>query len=949
MLNRNLYQNIRKQEKSKQTVVSTLPIQDVRIINEETGYTSYFVKSKIDELCTQNKILKGVLQVMPNNYSSGIVKTEFGIIHIPNKVHLNRALNGNSVYVNLLSVKQKNQEIFNWSIDQQQGDEHITQTLQHVIGHIVYTQPFEEIVLQCFLDSETKLAGILKFIPIDKRYPTIVVSDQLADIIPNQIFNIKILNWKPQMIYPAGEIISKDEVLQLADLSQIADYVMKVNGIPFNYKGDLDPLILQEIQYNEQQLIDDVGLPRSEVFGLNQNILNNYQKQIEKLSKRKLIFDSQNRRDFTNELVFTIDPDTAKDFDDACHIKLVASNGSTICLKQLSKLNSDDISTAFNNAIGYEIGVHIADVTHYVKPNSQIDLYAQSTKTSVYLTDRCCPMIPYELADGLCSLNPAVPRYTFSVVFRLNFVGELLPQTVWFGKSVIFSHARLDYVGAQMILDNKLTPDNNSTEINNFPVCLNCQSAIFLAVQTMNIIAVVLRKQREALGALQLRGDCTSFSINKTNNVVSIYGPEDAVDAHHLIEEFMVAANCLVGIRLVQSFPGCSILRKHPPPRKDDSVNKIVKNFGKLSFTNGSTVVKSIVNIASNMQHKIQFNEQFWSSKSQSMFLADSCFATNNLNKAEYIIGLSSEKSLFSHWGIHAQMYMHFTSPIRRYADDIAHRLLTESLKIESTGQSSIYCPNKLQIKELIKLYESVDFLPPIDYLKICDENQTLQDTIAHSDQTRDIQADVLEDVEDGKYVNLHSQKTMNMLKKSIENLLERGQQTASIYEEKQDVSPAAQAFREVEQALKNIGLPLQVLIDHTKSCNILSQAADKASSLHRSIMLHFWTNQQQKEVFATCFLISAKDNILLFFVPQFGISFTCNSNFLNKEGCILVEKFRTDLSLNQQFATEKQEVFELFSQVAVKSVSFEFLAPVSVQIISSQSVLDGVDYWLMG
>jgi ribonuclease R len=156
-------------------------------------------------------------------------------------------------------------------------------------------------------------------------------------------------------------------------------------------------------------------------------------------------------------MVFTIDPDTAKDFDDSCHVDLIIG-GKIVSFKELMEMEEIDRYKQMELVQGYEIGVHIADVTHYVQSQSELDKNAQASTTSVYLTDRCCPMFPYALADGLCSLNPAVPRYTYSVVFRLDKNCELMKQKVRFTKGLIVSYARLDYVAAQAMIDKTILP-----------------------------------------------------------------------------------------------------------------------------------------------------------------------------------------------------------------------------------------------------------------------------------------------------------------------------------------------------------------------------------------------------------------------------------------------------------------------------------------------------------
>lgn len=340
------------------------------------------------------------------------------------------------------------------------------------------------------------------------------------------------------------------------------------------------------------------------------------------------------RRDMRDTLTFTIDPKDAKDFDDALSFK-VLDNGN------------------------YEIGIHIADVSHYLQEGTILDDEAYSRATSVYLVDRVVPMLPEVLSNFACSLRPHEEKYTFSAVFELNNKAELMNQ--WFGRTVIYSDQRFAYEEAQHIIETK---GNNTipTEISIIGKEYVVDDTIVQATLKMDELAKILRRKRMAAGAISFDKVEVKFNLNEDAEPVGVYFKE-AKDSNHLIEEFMLLAN-----RKVAEFIGKQkktfIYRVHDEPNEDKLINMqtVISKFGyTLDLKSKQGISKSLNSLLENVQGKKEQN------------LIDT-LAIRSMSKASY----STEN--IGHYGLAFDYYSHFTSPIRRYPDVMAHRLLQHYL-----------------------------------------------------------------------------------------------------------------------------------------------------------------------------------------------------------------------------------------------------------------------------
>jgi ribonuclease R len=328
------------------------------------------------------------------------------------------------------------------------------------------------------------------------------------------------------------------------------------------------------------------------------------------------------RRDFRNITTFTIDPETAKDFDDALSI-LKLKNGN------------------------FEIGIHIADVSHYVQPNTALDKFAYEKSTSVYLVDGTLPMLPEKLSNELCSLKPNEDKLCFSAVFEIGNDGAIHHE--WFGKTIIHSNKRFTYEEAQQIIENR--------------------EGLFVdELITLNSIAHIIRKKRFAEGSINFDTVEPKFKLDDDGNPIAIILKERK-DAHLLIEDYMLLANKhvakLMNTAITKGLSVAFPYRIHDLPdiEKLKNFNEFAKQFGqRINITTPKKIAESFNTMMEELKGKPE--ENILTS------LAIRCMA-----KAIY-----STKNI-GHYGLGFVDYAHFTSPIRRYPDVLVHRILFEKLQ----------------------------------------------------------------------------------------------------------------------------------------------------------------------------------------------------------------------------------------------------------------------------
>jgi len=350
------------------------------------------------------------------------------------------------------------------------------------------------------------------------------------------------------------------------------------------------------------------------------------------------------RRDMRDVLTFTIDPKDAKDFDDALSFQKL-ENGN------------------------YEIGIHIADVSYYVLPDTILEEEAYNRATSVYLVDRVVPMLPEVLSNNACSLRPNEEKYTFSAVFEMDDKARLVDQ--WFGRTAINSNERFAYEEAQHVIETgeAQIPEDISIRGKEYSV----SDEIVEAILTFDRLAKIMRTARMDAGAISFDKIEVRFNLNEKSEPESVYFKE-AKDANKLIEEFMLLAN-----RKVAEFIGKQkktfVYRIHDEPDQEKlmALNGVVSRFGhSINLKDRKSVNKSLNQLLEDVKGKKEQN------------LVDT-LAIRSMSKAIY----TTEN--IGHYGLGFDYYTHFTSPIRRYPDVMVHRLLQYYLDGGKSAKSVVY------------------------------------------------------------------------------------------------------------------------------------------------------------------------------------------------------------------------------------------------------------------
>jgi ribonuclease R len=394
---------------------------------------------------------------------------------------------------------------------------------------------------------------------------------------------VRFLEWEKGEKKPEGEVVN---VLQAKDRNDMAmKEILIQNGFPLEFP---------KIVLDEANALDSA------------------------IDKNELA----KRRDYRDVLTFTIDPADAKDFDDALSIK---------------KTGKDE----------YEIGVHIADVSHFVKPGSALDVEGYSRATSVYLPDRVNPMLPEKISNELCSLRPDEDKYTFSVIFKINNKGKV--KDYWLGKTFTHSDHRFTYEDVQHIIESKT-------------------GKYVEEILYLNTLAKNYRKERFDNGAINFSSTEVKFQLDENGKPLGIIVKESK-ESHQLIEEFMLLANRTVAAHVakikINKKPLPFPYRIHDTP-DDEKLKPFVafaKKFGyKFNMNNEAEVASSFNQLLSDVHGK---PEQHVLEQLGIRTMAKAIYTSENIG----------------HYGLGFEFYCHFTSPIRRYPDVMVHRILQEILE----------------------------------------------------------------------------------------------------------------------------------------------------------------------------------------------------------------------------------------------------------------------------
>ncbi|CAF3410733.1 unnamed protein product [Rotaria sp. Silwood1] len=577
---------------------------------KEIIFPEHVSVSEVQRGIKSGKYLQGTFQASRENYLEANVfvqdSEKYNQLFVQGYRNLNRAVHDDIVAVEILPEQD-------WAIpfslviddkDDDQGDLVIEQeetglTVQGVSSKRTPSCRIVAIIKR----NWRQYCGILQeslpgakfhlFLPHEKRIPKVRIESRQAEELKNSRVMVQIDHWPRSSRYPHGHFIKT--LGKLGDKETENEVILAENDILHHEfpEAVLDCLPKLPWTITEEDLANRVDL-----------------------------------RDFC---IVSIDPPGCTDIDDALHCRLL-ENGN------------------------FECGVHIADVTHFVRPNTALDLEARERGTTVYLTDRRIDMLPVLLSGNLCSLRGGEERFAFSVRWEITSDAKII-KTI-FHKSIIKSKSAMTYEQAQTIKDDSGINDE-----------------IALSLRRLHSIAAQLRQKRLDKGALVLESSEVRFQLDtETHDPLSVMNKE-LRETNWLVEEFMLLANISVAEKIYELFPDCACLRKHPAPP--------ISNFDplvKAADTKG-------------FQVKANTGKELADSLDQAVLSAHPYFntmlrmlATRCMMQAVYFCsGFESDIKSFEHYGLATPIYTHFTSPIRRYADVLVHRLLAAGINADAT------------------------------------------------------------------------------------------------------------------------------------------------------------------------------------------------------------------------------------------------------------------------
>jgi ribonuclease R/exosome complex exonuclease DIS3/RRP44 len=627
--------------KKKGNIVKDLTRNIFRVLNEDSqksyNYKQIAAKLKISSTDGKTQILKKLAALTSENKIKEVGRGKFQVA-IDKKYSigtLDVTATGNGYFI----TEDYEDDIFIPNINLGKGLHN--DTVKAYVYKRRSGKKYEADVVEIIERAKTDFVGVLQkhktknfgFVVPDsnKMYADIFVSEnKMNGAVDGDKVQAKIIDWPKNSKNPFGKITTV--------LGKPGDHNTEMHSILLEY--DLPYEFEPEVEKEAENLPIEITK--------------------EEISKR---------RDMRKDLTFTIDPKDAKDFDDAL---------------SFTKLENGN----------YEIGIHIADVSHYLEPKTILDDEAYKRATSVYLVDRVVPMLPEMLSNGVCSLRPNEEKLTFSAVFEINKKAEIVGE--WFGRTVTYSDQRFAYEEAQSIIENcklsdAILPYKMPSDISITNKEYTVTKEVVEATLQLDELAKILRKKRMKQGAISFDRVEVKFHLDEEANPVGVFF-KTSKDANKLIEEFMLLAN-----RKVAEFIGFSkgkatnktfIYRVHDEPdvEKLASLQNMVSKFGyKINTDTKEATSESLNKLLSDVHGKAESN-------------MIETLTIRTMSKAVYTT------QNIGHYGLAFDYYSHFTSPIRRYPDVMTHRLLQHYLDGGDTPKSLPYeekCKHSSKREEL--------------------------------------------------------------------------------------------------------------------------------------------------------------------------------------------------------------------------------------------------------
>lgn len=603
----------------------------------EQLYPDYFSMAKMMTGIRTGTLHQGIFNVSPYNYLEGSVRVPAfdRSLLILGRENSNRAVQDDVVVVEVLpkaqwkapSTKIIEEETLNKNenadVDEGEGEAVVTEqerrALQEEVKRVhgknaegrqqptarvvgIIRRNWRQYVGHVDSSSSAKIQQSRRqqtvfLIPMDKRVPKIRLRTRQAEELMGKRVVVTIDSWDQDSRYPVGHFVRSLGNLETKDAETEAlllEYDVQYRPFP---KGVLDCLPREGHAWRVPTDSSDPGWT--------------------------------GRKDLRELLICSIDPVGCQDIDDALHARPLP-NGN------------------------FEVGVHIADVSHFVKPNNAMDTEASVRGTTVYLVDKRIDMLPMLLGTDLCSLKPYVERYAFSTIWEITNNADIVSTK--FTKSVIRSREAFSYEQAQLRIDDKAQNDE-----------------LTQGMRALLMLSKQLKKKRMDAGALNLASpEVRVQAESETSDPVDVKTKE-LLDTNSLVEEFMLLANISVAGKIYESFPQTAMLRRHASPPKtnfEELANQLKVKRGMELRTETSKL------LAESLDKCVDKKEPFFNTLVRIM-------ATRCMMSAEYFCSGTQSYPEFRHYGLASEIYTHFTSPIRRYADLVAHRQLAAAVGYE--------------------------------------------------------------------------------------------------------------------------------------------------------------------------------------------------------------------------------------------------------------------------
>ncbi|PZC85547.1 hypothetical protein B5X24_HaOG216655 [Helicoverpa armigera] len=585
--------------------------------SKDALYPAHLTPSQVHEGIRSGKLHQGTFRASRDNFLEGtaVISGYEKPILLQGHIGINRAVDGDSIAVEIFPEEEwrrpsdivledkaedpgdhleEEEELLKTAEPVDKSDDEVTPTGK-VVG--IIRRKWRQ---YCGILMPSKFPGATRhlFTPAEKCIPRVRIETRQSEVLAKQRILVALDSWPRNSRYPLGHFVRA--LGPIGDKNAENEVILLEHDVPHARFSEAVIACLPP---------DDWTIPEEEV---------------------------KKRVDLRNECICSVDPPGCTDIDDALHAK--ALPGKT----------SDGLKR-------YEVGVHIADVTYFVRPNTALDKEAASRSTTVYLVGRRIDMVPDLLSSNLCSLRGGEERLAFSCVWEVDENANILSTK--FHKSVIKSASAMTYEEAQIAIDDKSRND-----------------AIVSSLRILNALAKKLNRKRMDNGALSLSSPEIRFQMDsETHDPVEV-AAKKILDTNSMVEEFMLLANISVAEKLAAEFPQCALLRRHPapPPSNFTTFLKATKQQGfDLDVSTNKAFSKSL-------DEAVIPGRPFFNTLLRIM-------ATRCMQQAQYFSSGSKTFEEYYHYGLACPIYTHFTSPIRRYADVIVHRLLAASIGCDIT------------------------------------------------------------------------------------------------------------------------------------------------------------------------------------------------------------------------------------------------------------------------